>query len=184
MINKFLIGTLIILFILLFGELFFYLYYLPTKQLSSSLAIPTKTPEAITSADSRVSDEMFDKSRLNEIRNMYNEIKQGFILSSIIVTQYKGKVSNIDLKGGLTPQSKFLYKTLLVLKNENNEEFFYYFMEAYLKKTTVFKVVGEKKEPMNFDDLKIGDDIIITGTYDATQRDWRFSTIKIEIAKL
>ena len=183
MINKLLAGTLIILFIILFGE-FFYLYYLSTKPLSFSPTTFTKAPEAIAPTNSGVLDEMFDKNRLNEVKNMYREIKQGFIVSSILATQYKGKIFNIDLKGGLTPQSKFPYKTLLVLKNKNEENFYYYFSEDVLKITTVFKVVGEKKEPMNFDDLKIGDDIIIMGTYDATQKDWRFSSIKIEITKL
>lgn len=184
MINKLLLGILIVLFIVLFGELFFYLYYLPKKQLSSLPTTSTKAPESITSTNAGGLDEQADQMRLVEIKNIQNEIKQGFIFSSILITQYKGKISNIDLKGGLTPTSKYPYRTLLILKNENNEEFFYYFLEAYLKKTTVFKVVGEKKEPMNFDDLKIGDDIIITGTYDATQKDWRFSTLKIEIIKL
>lgn len=173
MINKLLSGILIVLFIVIFGELFLYLFYLPKKQPASLLTTSTKAP-----------DEQAEQWRLVEIKNMQNEIKQGFIISSILTTQYKGKVSKIDLKGGLTPTSKYPYKTLLILKNENNENFFYYFWEPYLKKTAVFKVVGEKKEPMNFDDLKIGDDIIITGAYDATQKDWRFSTLKIEISKL
>jgi integrase len=93
---------------------------------------------------------------------------RNIMLSSFLTAKYQGKIINLDLKvGQLDKYGAYSYKLKFELKgNKDTETTIFYYPEEELRILKAVKLVNGKEEPININNLQIGDFIAIKTVFD------------------
>lgn len=152
--NKFLVGVLIVLFLVFFAEIR-YLFYGNKAKLNDSktptINVITPSPTAPpTEAGQALSQQSIDRFSGLKI------FKKGVLQSTTVKHVLEGKITAIkkpsEITGGSTEMANFTIEGKEGLKNS------FFFSEKDISNMKIFQDL-EKKLPMSFDSLKVGDNI-------------------------
>lgn len=172
-VQKILIGIFSILFLIIIGELYFYLNYNQqatntiTKNAYSQNMAAINQP---TPAYCGISSAVFITAR-----NTDALIKKKAITSSVINNTYEGYISKID-KGSLknpdiqNPNYQPKYAVYLNLSpNRTEKTFGFFFNDNELKSLNIKLATNISSQASTLDDLKVGNHISVQESFDMTK---------------
>lgn len=161
-----------ILLLVTLGELTYYGYtqIVKTPQLDKSVQTEaTISPPALPIGESTPilpytpPEQAYKENYLNSLRKQ----KADILISSIVTHKYKGKIIKLDTKGGINPFNKFEYAVVIEIQGEKGSRIGFLYNERDLQIANLIKSSNGKEETISINDLKIGDDVIITEVKDA-----------------
>lgn len=140
LINKLLVLVFLIFLVIIFIETYYlYAEYKKTKS----------SPKSLLKNNGVISEE--------SVEDYKSLVKNKIITSSVNKTRYEGKISSIREE---TTGSYRVWR--LTLQNESKTaENDFFFLDKYFDRVKISDVAGDKKEAINFKDLKVGDSLIM-----------------------
>lgn len=169
---KFLSLIFIVLLLVVFAEIGYYLYIQFSKSSNTQIAqnnqrdvsVPSLsliTPTPVTPADQALPNSFIDYMKKQ---------KKDLLISASLTTKFQGKITMLDTKGGINPlneSNKFQYKLLLTIQGEKLNARSFAYNERGL---ALAKIVKAGSGDMKIDELKVGDNIALTETYDILKK--------------
>lgn len=162
----------VILILVTLGELGYYVYIqviktpqtekstkVETTLISPTLAIENPTPTFPYTPP----EQAYREKYLNYLRKE----KADVLISAITTHKFKGKIVELDTKGGISAVNKFQYVVKIVIQGEKGSTRGFLYNEKDLQIAKLIKSVNGKEEAMSINDLKVGDNVIITEVVDA-----------------
>lgn len=163
----------VILLLVTAGELAYYVYIQVVKspQVDKSAkaeitnnSLPTLVTEEPTPTFPYTPPEQaYREKYLNYLRKE----KADVLISAVTTHKFKGKIVELDTKGGINPLNKFQYVVMVKIQGEKGSTRGFLYNEKDLKTAKLIKLINGKEETMSINELKIGDNIIITEVRDA-----------------
>lgn len=169
--NKILLVLFILLLIISASEAGYYLFSqkqppITVKKNLTTNSLPKDSNSAINS----------------EVLSSLSFLKKGVLLSSVLDSQFRGSVIEVNSSGGTT-KNGFQYKLKIVILGQNGLWNSFYFTENELSKIKFLEKNVETIKAINLTDLRKGDIILLNEKLDIT-KDSNNSLISCEITKI
>lgn len=113
-----------------------------------------------------------------ELESVKNRAKNTALKSSILTNEFEGKITEIDTHGGINNNLK--YEVKLKIQNDKGKITGWFFNKEDLNLIKIVEKRNDKEFSFDFNNLKVGDTIIITIVNDLLRED----VIEIKISKV
>ena len=178
--NKILVAVFVVLLTVFVGEVG-YLFY-TAKQAPSKTSESNVSPSPTTPVK-RNGIQAVDDQTVESIKN----INSGILSESTLINKYEGQIIKFSLEEGTSarsglPDFKYGFEMGLKGKNEESNTFFYGESDIALMKVSSTAEDGTS-QALTVQDLKVGDYIIITETWDL-KKDVDHNILSISISIL
>lgn len=119
----------------------------------------------------------------NSILRSLKSFRKGIVTSSVLVSEYRGEISELDKKSGTFSQENYEYEIKFKILGEGNNYNTIFLSKKDLDITQIVRKIDDKESPITINDLNNGDKIILEQTMDLLKEP-KFSVIKYKIIKI